>query len=120
MWRARHVRRTDRVTFRDRIHAGRALGERLRGDRLGDPVVLGLPRGGVAVAAGVAEALAAPLDIIVARKLGVPWPPALAFGAGAPGVVALPDDVIGAAGWRRPELYSAAARGPDKLADLQR
>src|SRR6266536_734375 len=120
MWRARDVRRTDRVTFRDRIHAGRALGERLRDDRLSDPVVLGLPRGGVAVAAGVAEALDAPLDIIVARKLGVPWQPELAFGAVAPGVVALRDDVIGAAGLRRPEIDAAAARESVKLADLGR
>jgi len=114
------VRRTDRVSFRDRIHAGRALGERLRGEQLVDPVVFGLPRGGVAVAAGVAEALDAPLDIIVARKLGVPWQPELAFGAVAPGVVALRDDVIAAAGLRRPEIDAAAARESAKLADLER
>src|SRR5437763_977315 len=57
--RAQHVRRRDHVTFRDREQAGRSLGERLREARLDDPVVLGLPRGGVVVAAGVADALGA-------------------------------------------------------------
>jgi putative phosphoribosyl transferase len=69
--------------FADRRAAGQALGERLRAtDRpQGDTVVLGLPRGGVLVAAGVAAALAAPLDVLVVRKLGLPWQPELAMGA---------------------------------------
>ena len=46
-----------------------------------DPLVLGLPRGGVLVAVGVAAALAAPLDVLVVRKLGLPWQPELAMGA---------------------------------------
>jgi putative phosphoribosyl transferase len=106
------------VRFRDRAEAGKALGQRLREARLEDPVVLGLPRGGVAVAAEVAEALGAPLDIIVARKLGVPWQPELAFGAVAPGVVALRDDVIAAARLRRPEIDAAAARESARLEEL--
>jgi putative phosphoribosyl transferase len=107
-----------RVTFHDRIEAGLALGRRLREEALGDPVVIGLPRGGVVVAAGVADALDAPLDIIVARKLGVPWQPELAFGAVAPGVVALRDDVIAAAGLGRSEIAAAAERESAKLAEL--
>jgi putative phosphoribosyl transferase len=67
--------------FADRRAAGRALGDRLSGDLGGDVVVLGLPRGGVVVAAEVAAALGAPLDVIVVRKLGLPWQPELAMGA---------------------------------------
>lgn len=60
-----------------------------------DVVVLGLPRGGVAVAAEVARALGAPLDVIVVRKLGLPYQPELAMGAiGEGGVRVLDDEVI--------------------------
>ena len=67
--------------FADRRAAGRALAERLSTVDRGNVVVLGLPRGGVIVAAEVATALAAPLDVIVVRKLGLPWQPELAMGA---------------------------------------
>ncbi|MFJ6158563.1 phosphoribosyltransferase family protein [Pseudarthrobacter sp. NPDC092184] len=67
--------------FRDRVEAGRKLGLALAGLRGEDVVVLGLPRGGVPVAAEVADALDAPLDIIVVRKLGVPFQPEVAMGA---------------------------------------
>ena len=69
------------MTFRDRVDAGRQLAERLQWLRGEDVVVLGLPRGGVVVAYEVAVALEAPLDVIVVRKLGVPWQPELAMGA---------------------------------------
>src|SRR5260370_509886 len=69
------------VTFLDRIDAGRQLALKLRHLRGTDVVVLGLPRGGVPVAAEVAAALAAPLDVIVVRKLGVPFEPEVAMGA---------------------------------------
>ncbi|MHA7218604.1 phosphoribosyltransferase [Arthrobacter sp. MDT1-48-3] len=68
-------------TFVDRTDAGRRLGQRLAGLRGQDVVVLGLPRGGVPVAFEVAEALGAPLDVIVVRKLGVPFRPEVAMGA---------------------------------------
>ncbi|HEY9356280.1 MAG TPA: phosphoribosyltransferase [Arthrobacter sp.] len=67
--------------FLDRADAGRRLGQRLAGLRGRDVVVLGLPRGGVPVAAEVAKALDAPLDVIVVRKLGVPFQPEVALGA---------------------------------------
>jgi predicted phosphoribosyltransferase len=67
--------------FADRRAAGRALGMRLAGTASGDLVVLGLPRGGVVVAAEVAAILRAPLDVVVVRKLGLPWQPELAMGA---------------------------------------
>jgi len=104
--------------FHDRTEAGQALGRRLRDQRLEDPVVLGLPRGGVVVAAEVARALNAPLDVLVARKLGVPRQPELAFGAVAPGVVALRDDVVAAAGIAKIQIDDAAARESGKLAEL--
>jgi putative phosphoribosyl transferase len=67
--------------FVDRADAGRRLGQRLAGLRGQDVVVLGLPRGGVPVAFEVAKALDAPLDVIVVRKLGVPFQPEVAMGA---------------------------------------
>lgn len=73
--------RRDWQPFDDRVDAGRELG-RLLADYAGqDAVVLGLPRGGVPVAAEVAEALGAPLDVLLVRKLGVPTHPELAMGA---------------------------------------
>jgi putative phosphoribosyl transferase len=70
-----------RFRFRDRVDAGRQLVQRLEDLRGEDVVVLGLPRGGVPVAFEVAEALQAPLDVIVVRKLGLPFQPELAMGA---------------------------------------
>ena len=67
--------------FADRADAGRRLAAKL-GHLRGEPVVvLGLPRGGVPVAFEVARALGAPLDVIVVRKLGVPFQPELGMGA---------------------------------------
>lgn len=67
--------------FRDRVDAGRQLAKRLEHLRGEDVVVLGLPRGGVPVAFEVADALQAPLDVIVVRKIGLPYQPELAMGA---------------------------------------
>lgn len=75
--------------FRDRRDAGRQLGQLLLGLRELRPIVLGLPRGGVPVAAEVAQALGAPLDVLVVRKIGAPWQPEFAVGALARGVVHL-------------------------------
>lgn len=66
---------------RDRIEAGRVLAERLGRYRGKDVLVLGIPRGGVPVAAEVARRLDAELDVLVARKLGAPGEPELAIGA---------------------------------------
>lgn len=74
------------MRFDDRRDAGRRLGERLVGAHLEAPVVLGLPRGGVPVAAEVAAALQAPLDVLVARKVGAPLQPELGIGAIAEGL----------------------------------
>ena len=74
--------------FRDRADAGVALAEHLLAYRASDPIVIGLPRGGVVVAAEVARTLDAPLDIAIVRKVGAPGNPELAVGAvGEGGVV---------------------------------
>jgi predicted phosphoribosyltransferase len=78
--------------FGDRREAGRRLADRFRTvGALTDPVVLGLPRGGIPVAFEVANALGAPLDVCVVRKLGVPGHEELAMGAIASGGVQLLD-----------------------------
>jgi predicted phosphoribosyltransferase len=81
--------------FRDRADAGQQLAERLDTFRGQDVVVLGLPRGGVPVAFEAAKALRAPLDVLVVRKLEVPFQPGLAFGAiGEGGVRVINDSVV--------------------------
>ncbi|MFE1310014.1 phosphoribosyltransferase family protein [Streptomyces sp. NPDC058755] len=83
------------MLFTDRIEAGRLLGARLEYLRGQDVVVLGLPRGGVPVGAAVAEALDAPLDVCLVRKLGVPDQPELGMGAiGEGGVRVINEEVL--------------------------
>ncbi|KUN80603.1 phosphoribosyl transferase [Streptomyces bungoensis] len=97
--------------FVDRHEAGRRLAGRLKHLRGADLVVLGLPRGGVPVAAEVARALGAPLDVCLVRKLGVPFQPELAMGAvGEGGVRVINDEVVRAAGITARELAEAEAR----------
>ncbi|MEV7521431.1 phosphoribosyltransferase family protein [Streptomyces sp. NPDC091371] len=81
--------------FTDRADAGRRLAAALRHVATEDPVVLGLPRGGVPVAYQVARELGAPLDVIVVRKLGVPYHQELGFGAiGEGGVRIISEDIV--------------------------
>jgi len=81
--------------FRDRTDAGIQLAEHLAHLRDEDVVVVGLPRGGVPVAERVARALDAPLDIILVRKLGVPFQPEVGMGAiGEDGVRVLNDEIV--------------------------
>lgn len=67
--------------FKNRLDGGRQLAAALSSWVNSNVIVLGLPRGGVPVAQVVAQSLGAPLDLIIVRKLGVPWQPELAFGA---------------------------------------
>jgi predicted phosphoribosyltransferase len=106
--------------FSDRRAAGRELGALLaQREFRGEPVVLGLPRGGVPVAAEVAAALGAPLDTFSVRKLGVPGYPELALGAVASGGVrVLNDDILASV----PEVDNATigAITERELAELHR
>jgi putative phosphoribosyl transferase len=99
------------MVFTDRADAGRQLAARLQ-DLRGEPVVvLGLPRGGVPVAAEVARVLGAPLDVIVVRKLGVPYQPELGLGAvGEDGVRVLNAAVIWDAGVSEADLAAVEQR----------
>ena len=99
------------MSFRDRIDAGRRLGAFLLEEGIADPVIIGLPRGGVVVAAEVARLLDAPLDVVVVRKLGAPGRPELGIGAiGEDGTRALNDqlvDLLGVTGLELAEVESA-------------
>lgn len=102
----------DAVRFRDRRDGGRRLAEALsRHAGRSDVVVLGLPRGGVPVAAEVARALGAPLDVFVVRKLGVPGHEELAMGAIASGGVrVLNQDVVDTLGIPQHVIDEVAGR----------
>jgi putative phosphoribosyl transferase len=82
--------------FLDRVEAGGLLAEVLAGLVRPPVLVLGIPRGGVVVAARVAARLQAPLDVVVPRKVGAPGNPELAVGAVADGVQAIDEQAI----WR--------------------
>ena len=97
------------MRFVDRVDAGRHLAEALVHLAGTDLVVLGLPRGGVPVAAEVARSLDAPLDVLVVRKLGLPWHPELAMGAIA-GVGGALEEV-------RNEQVNRQARVSDEILD---
>ena len=85
--------------FHDRADAGRQLARELERFRAEQPIVLGLPRGGVPVASEIASALGAPIDVIVVRKLGVPSQPELAMGAvGENGALVVNERVVRLAG----------------------
>ncbi|MYZ47995.1 phosphoribosyltransferase family protein [Propylenella binzhouense] len=95
------------VSFADRRSAGIALAGTLKEKGYTDPVVLALPRGGVPVALEIARALEAPLDLLLVRKIGVPWQPELAAAAIVDGS---PPDVV-----RNEEVIRAARLGPDEI-----
>lgn len=105
--------------FHNRAEAGKVLAQKLSAyANRDDLLILGLARGGVPVAFEVAEALGAPLDVFVVRKLGVPGQRELAAGAIASGGVrVINDDVIAAAGISDAEIAEVAAR---ETAELKR
>lgn len=95
------------MRFRNRRHAGQELARLVAAHAADRPVVVGLPRGGVPVAAEVAAALGAPLDVIVVRKLGAPTQPELAMGAvGEDGVEVLDPAIVRSVG-ATPEQVAA-------------
>ena len=110
----------DRDSFADRADAGRRLADALRPLLLVDPVVLALPRGGVPVAAEVARALGAPLDLLLVRKIGAPGQPELAVAAVADApepVLELDDETLAMSG---ADLRYVQAQVPAQRAEIER
>jgi putative phosphoribosyl transferase len=108
------------ISFADRRSAGRALAQVLAGKNFVAPVVLALPRGGVAVAAEIAQALKAPLDILLVRKIGVPFQPELAAAAvvdGSEPEIVTNEDVVELAGVSREYIDAQASR---ELSEIER
>jgi putative phosphoribosyl transferase len=109
------------MAFRDRVDAGRQLAARLQDLAGGGTVVVGVPRGGVPVAAEVARALGAPLDVVPVRKVGAPILPELAIGAVAEGGIALVDrEAARGVGVRPEELEALVAARRAELAERVR
>lgn len=97
--------------FTDRRDAGRRLAQAVGGREFERPVVLGLPRGGVPVAAELARAIGAPLDVLIVRKLGLPRQPEVAMGAiGERGTRVLNDDVLRTGGVSTAQLAKVEQR----------
>jgi putative phosphoribosyl transferase len=110
------VKEHGEMLFVDRADAGRQLARRLLHLRGTDAVVVALPRGGVPVAAEVARELRAPLDVIVVRKLGVPFQPECGFGAiGEGGARTIDERVVRQARLTRQAIASVEAREQARL-----
>jgi predicted phosphoribosyltransferase len=108
------------MPFVDRNDAGRQLAKALASYKRQKPVVLALPRGGVPVATKVAEALNAPLDLLLVRKIGVPFQPELAMGAVVDGPAPLTvrnEDVITLSGVSERDF---SAIRDQELAEIER
>jgi putative phosphoribosyl transferase len=108
------------MIYRDRTDAGRRLAKELARFAREDPIVLALPRGGVLVAAEVAEVLNAPLDLLFVRKIGVPYQPELAMGAVVDGLrphIIRNEDVIAYSGISE-EAFEAVCEA--ELAEIER
>jgi len=108
------------MPFADRTDAGRKLAKALAQYKDQQPIVFALPRGGVPVAAEVAAALDAPLDLILVRKIGVPYQPELAMGAvvdGGKPIKVRNEDVIRLAGIGEAEFQAVCDR---ELAEIER
>jgi len=108
------------MMFESRRDAGRKLAAALRHYQNADAVVLALPRGGVPIGAEVAAALGAPLDLLLVRKIGVPWQPELAMGAvidGATPIVVRNAEVIELARVKEADFEAASQV---ELAEIER
>lgn len=110
----------DNSPLPDRRSAGIELGARVAELGLPDPLVVGLPRGGVPVAAEVARILGAPLDIVVVRKIGAPMSPELAIGAvGEDDAIVVHEHVARKLGVSEAELESAEEKARRELEVLR-
>jgi putative phosphoribosyl transferase len=111
------------MMFRNRAEAGRRLAERLLHLKNAYPVVLALPRGGVPVAWPIAEALSAPLDLLLVRKIGAPEQPELALGAvveGEPPQIVVNDEIVRLLDVPPVAIAREAARQIDEIARRRR
>ncbi|MEU6641507.1 phosphoribosyltransferase family protein [Saccharomonospora sp. NPDC046836] len=107
------------MEFENRRAAGRELAQRLGNLRAYQPLVLGLPRGGVIVAKEIADALDAPLDVLLVRKMGAPGRPELAIGAvGEGGVLVTNDDLVQQLRLSSADIDAAANRERVRLDQL--
>ena len=113
---------TPRLPYRNRTAAGKALAARLTSShRWQQPLVLGLPRGGVPVAAEVAAALESDLDVMIVRKIGLPWQPEVAMGAIASGGICIRNGpVIDATGVSDDDFLEVARREREELKRRER
>ena len=108
------------MSFHDRTDAGKQLADALAGYREQHPIVLALPRGGVSVAAEIARLLDASLDLVLVRKIGVPFQPELAMGAVVEGpnpLVVRNEEVIRLSGISEADF---AAVRDNELEEIQR
>jgi predicted phosphoribosyltransferase len=108
------------MLFQSRAEAGRLLADRLAELAPVRPVVLALPRGGVAVASEVARRLGAPLDLLLVRKIGAPMQPELAIGAicnGEAPILVVNEDILALTGATEQDLLEGERRG---LAEIKR
>jgi predicted phosphoribosyltransferase len=108
------------MPFRNRSDAGRKLADALAQYKDQQPILLALPRGGVPVAAEVAKRFAAPIDLILVRKIGVPYQPELAMGAVVDGgnpIIVRNEDVIRMTGISEAEFKAVCDR---ELAEITR
>jgi putative phosphoribosyl transferase len=101
------------LPFANRAAAGRALAQKLDAREYANPVVYALPRGGVPVALEIARKLAAPMDLLLVRKIGVPRHEELAAGSIVDGEqpdIIVNDEIVHAAGMSKAAFHDAAAR----------
>ncbi|MGB8314409.1 MAG: phosphoribosyltransferase [Aestuariivirga sp.] len=108
------------AAFTSRTQAGQLLAEQVAKFRFEQPVVLALPRGGVPVALEVARVLKAPMDLLLVRKIGVPWQPELAAAAVVDGEhrdIVFNDEVMSMLGLKRDDIERAAAK---EIAEIDR
>ena len=106
--------------FIDRVDAGRQLAQRVAALKLDKPIVYALPRGGVPVAAEIAAAINAPLDLVLVRKIGAPMQPELAVGAivdGETPELVINEDIARHTGASQEYIDEACAR---ELAEIER
>jgi putative phosphoribosyl transferase len=116
----RDMKPSDTSVFADRREAGLALARVLAEKHLAHPVVLALPRGGVPVAAEIARRLEAPLDVVLVRKIGVPYQRELAAAAvvdGGSAEIVANEDVMAMAGLAHADIQRLARR---ELAEIER